>query len=147
MSQPTFNKGVKRTQLTEIIEKQLGTTGRMIAMSKSRYKEAHPKSIVYFNACIFDELLTEVWWGDVDLIEDKDKLEKIAEVAEQTFYLTTENPYRADFHKVTYEDLEKDEHVIKFNTETCSKCKKVVNRFHVMNGKPICTKCYFGGKK
>lgn len=119
MSQPTFDKGVKKTQLTEIIEKHLGYSGRMIGMSKHRYRENTPEGRPYFNACIFDELLIQVWYGDIDLVLDKEKLDKIAEVSEQPFYVTPEHPYRQDFpdlHPVTREKLDKDEYVIKFNT-------------------------------
>lgn len=112
--EPTVFKGVKKTQLTEIIEKYLGPAGRMIAWSKTAYRDEYPKNKVYFNACIFDELLAQVWWGDIDLTQENHKLEKIAEVSEQPFYVTL-GYYRADFEKITQKQLDDDDRIIKFN--------------------------------
>lgn len=110
-----FFKGVKRTKLTETIEMYLGYSGRSVGGSKTMYREENPNSIVYFNACIFDELLAEVWWGDIDVTKDMPILETIAKISKQPFYVTPEHPYRADFDKVTYELLKNDKLVIKFN--------------------------------
>lgn len=112
--QPTIFNGVRKTELSEIIEKNLGPAGRMISWSKSTYKHANPDNLVYFNACIFDELLVQVWYGDIDLTKDKQTLEKIAEVAEQPIYVTPEH-YRADFEKISRRDLEMDDRIVKFN--------------------------------
>jgi hypothetical protein len=114
LSQPTSDKGVKKTQLTDIIENNLGYSGRMISGSKTMYQMNNPASVVYFNACIFDELLTQVWYGDIDLTLDKKKIDKIAEVSEQPFYITKEH-YRSDFNRLTKEEIDQDEDIIKFN--------------------------------
>lgn len=114
MSQPTPFKGIKKTPLSEAIERELGLTGKIISGSKSGYRLDHPNSLVYFNACIYDEYLTQVWFGDIDLTLDNEKLKKIASVVEQPFYVTPQN-YRADFTKMNYADLEKTGKIIKFN--------------------------------
>ena len=66
--------------LEELITTNLGSQGRLIGLSKSRYRDAHPNNIVYFNACIFDKKLKQIWWGDIDITADKKKLKKIAKL-------------------------------------------------------------------
>jgi hypothetical protein len=110
-----FDGCIIRTSLTSLIEKHLGHNGRMISMSKSGYRERNPKSICYFNGCIFDESLKEIWYGDLDITKDKKALNKIAKLSKQIFYVTPEHPFRTDFNTVTQENLDNDEHVIKFN--------------------------------
>jgi len=103
------------TSLTDILAKHGFINGRMISLSKSRYGESHPNHKVYFNACIFDKKAKEVWYGDIDITEDEDKLKQIAKESKQTFYVTPEHPFRMDFNKVTKKQLENDEYVVKFN--------------------------------
>jgi len=52
--------------------------GRLVAGSKSSYKNKYPDHEVYFNANIFT-LSGKIWWGDVDVTLDQEKLERIAE--------------------------------------------------------------------
>lgn len=99
--------------ISKQIQQYLGYNGRMICMSKSMYRQSHPKNRVYFNACIFDKDANQIWWGDVDVTRDKRKIQKIANLSNQTLYLTPEHPFRTDFNKVTKELLESDEYVIK----------------------------------
>ena len=103
------------TSLTEILSNNGFHSGRMIAFSKSRYGESHPNHKVYFNACIFDKKAKEVWYGDIDLTEDEEKLKQVAKESKQIFYVTPEHPFRMDFNKVTKEQLENEEYVVKFN--------------------------------
>jgi hypothetical protein len=64
--------------------------GRMIAGSKSRYREMHPNNRVFFNANIF--LLDEgkIWWGDLDITEDRDLLETISNSIGKKLYVLAE---------------------------------------------------------
>lgn len=114
------------TRLTKVIEEHLGSAGRLIAMSKSRYAERYPKHTVFFNGCIYvvvDGKPVEVWWGDIDLTKDERKLRAIAKEGRCDFYVTPEDPFRMDFNKVTLETLEKDENVVKFGKGHASKRK------------------------
>jgi len=101
--------------LEEIITKNLGSQGRMIGYSKSRYREAHPDNVLYFNACIFNKKLKQIWWGDIDVTADKEKLDKVAEESKELFYVTPEHPFRSDFNKVNQKLIDTDESVIKYN--------------------------------
>lgn len=102
--------------LINVIEENLGYPGRLIAISKSRYRERYPKSIVYFNACIFDEKGKQIWWGDIDMNKDRRKLNKIAKIYKKSFYVTPEHPFRTDFNNVKLSQLKSDPQVIKFGT-------------------------------
>lgn len=107
---------ITRSELTNIVEKHLGCNGRLLALSKSGYREKHPKSTVYFNACIYDENLKQVWYGDIDLTREKNKLKRIANEYKKTFYVTPEHPFRSDFYIVKKKQF-KDECVIPYNME------------------------------
>ena len=98
----------------KLIQCFIGSSGRMIGFSKSRYGEAHPNNTVYFNACIFDEYAKQVWYGDIDLTADDESLKELSKNYEGVFYVTPEHPFRSDFNDVTIKQLEKDESVIKF---------------------------------
>jgi len=103
------------TELIKTIEKYLGHNGRMIGYSKSVYCQDYPDSIVYFNACIFDDDANQVWWGDIDTTLDKTKLDQIAEWYTGKFYVTRETEYRTDLNIVTKKQLENDKDVIVYN--------------------------------
>jgi len=104
-------------KLFDLIETNLGYAGRMVGGSKSRYKKANPNSIVYFNACIFDKDLKQIWWGDIDITKDKEALDKIAKESQQIFYVTPEHPFRTDFNTITKKLIDSNEYVIKYNIE------------------------------
>lgn len=104
--------------LEQLIIKHLGFPGKMISMSKSTYREAHPNNIVYFNACIFNKDLKQIWWGDIDITKNKKKLQKIAEESKELFYVTPEHPFRSDFNKVDQKLIDTDESVIRYNDES-----------------------------
>lgn len=100
--------------LEKVVQKHLGYGGRMIGYSKSRYREANPNNIVYFNACIFNKKLKQIWWGDIDITADKKTLKMIAKESKELFYVTPEHPFRSDFNKVDQKLIDTDESVIKY---------------------------------
>ena len=62
--------------------------GRMITSSKSRYRESYPDNEVYFNANIFVLGEGKVWWGDLDVTLEKEKLKHVAkEIGKDLFVL------------------------------------------------------------
>lgn len=71
-------------------------TGRMIHPSKSTYCDKHPDNEVFFNACIFDYDLRQVWWGDLDLTVSDEDLKKVVKINCKPFYVTRESSYRWD---------------------------------------------------
>ena len=64
--------------------------GRMISGSKSGYMERYPKHEVIFNANIVIGSRGKVWYGDLDLTLDTEKLQEIACALKETLYVLRE---------------------------------------------------------
>jgi hypothetical protein len=64
--------------------------GRMISGSKSLYREKYPDHDVMFNANIIIETKSKVWYGDLDITEDYDKLQDIADALKEPLYILYE---------------------------------------------------------
>lgn len=71
----------------------LGDQGRLLGDEKSAVVVAMPGEEILFNACVFDAQGSEVWFGDVSLPADAEKLEDLASSLGE-IYLTPELPYR-----------------------------------------------------
>lgn len=63
--------------------------GRMLSGSKSRYREENPENEVYFNANVFTRN-KKVWFGDIDITIDSEKLENVAEAVGERLYVLRE---------------------------------------------------------
>lgn len=73
----------------------LGAHGRLISESKTAYKDAHPGHHVLFNACVFDEGGTVIWFGDLDFTLDGERLQQLADRLWRTIHVTPES-YRRE---------------------------------------------------
>lgn len=64
-------------RIKELINQDLGYLGRMISGSKTGYCRRRPVNLVAFNAniCTKNE---KIWWGDIDITLDIDKLKKVS---------------------------------------------------------------------
>lgn len=67
--------------------------GRMVFASKSAYREKHPDNEVYFNANVFT-LNEKIWYGDLDLTLDSEKLQNIANETKRSLYVLRESDGR-----------------------------------------------------
>jgi hypothetical protein len=82
--------------------------GRMISGSKSFYSTRHPDSFVIFNANIISKNYKEkVWYGDLDLTEDFDKLKELAQESGDIFYFLREMDCRFDEEDAPFKELVK----------------------------------------
>lgn len=61
----------------------------MIAYSKSAYITRHPDNQAYFNANVFTDN-GKVWWGDLDLKYDSEKLQSVADELRTDLYVLSE---------------------------------------------------------
>ena len=62
--------------------------GRMISGSKSDYSRRHPDNKVYFNANVCTKSKGKIWYGDLDLTLDGEKLIEFAQnIGEELFIL------------------------------------------------------------
>lgn len=62
----------------------------MISHSKSGYRDKFPENEVYFNANIFVLGEGKIWYGDLDVTKDMDKLENIAKELGKDLYILRE---------------------------------------------------------
>ena len=79
----------------------LGLPGRLITMSKGRYRHSNPNHLVIYNALVWNDDCSSLWRGDIDITLEKTKLMSIANQA-GTFYITYEGKHllkgKADRH-------------------------------------------------
>jgi len=67
----------------------------MISASKCDYNRAHPKHIVVFNGNVCTED-GKIWYGDIDVTLDEDKLKQLAEAIGEKIYVLYEMDGRFD---------------------------------------------------
>ena len=99
-----------RQEIFQIIEREIGFSGRMISGSKTLYNNQHPDNIVVFNANIFIDGLNppKIWYGDIDITKENTKLYLIAKEIGANIYILREHDGRfdkennPDFKKVAY---------------------------------------------
>ena len=75
---------------TKLLEQTIGWPGRMISGSKSFYIENHRDHFVIFNANLCTKESGKIWFGDLDLTLDKDKLSTLASELNRDLYVLRE---------------------------------------------------------
>ncbi len=73
----------------------LGMCGRMLSTSKCNYSRLHYENIIVFNGnvCTKDG---KIWYGDIDVTLDEDKLKTLAEAIGEKIYVLYEMDGRFD---------------------------------------------------
>jgi hypothetical protein len=77
----------------------LGWEGRMISFSKSGYRKDNPENLAMFNAniiCKGEEAYEKIWYGDLDLTLDCQKLISISSILEKEIFVLYEMDARFD---------------------------------------------------
>ena len=74
----------------DTMQKVLGWPGRMISGSKSFYSAAHPKNVVVFNANLCTKTHGKIWYGDIDVTRDGEKLKEAAKLLGEDVYVLYE---------------------------------------------------------
>ena len=64
--------------------------GRMIASSKSSYRQRYPDNLVAFNSNIITKTHSKVFYGDIDLTRDYKVLRSIAECIDELLFVLYE---------------------------------------------------------
>lgn len=64
--------------------------GRILSESKSQYKSSHPEDHVLFNANIFTLEDGKIWYGDINLTQEYNILQIIAEKLDKDIYILSE---------------------------------------------------------
>ena len=73
--------------------------GRMISASKSGYCERYPDNLVVFNANVVTEKADKVWYGDLDVTRDFEKLKDVANELNEDLYVVREMDGRFEREK------------------------------------------------
>ena len=73
----------------------LGVCGRMISASKCDYSRTYPEHVVVFNSNICTES-GKIWYGDIDVTLDEDKLKLLADELDEKIYVIYEMDGRFD---------------------------------------------------
>jgi len=68
--------------------------GRMISGSKSGYSGRNPENIIVFNGNIITKAHGKIWFGDIDVTKDFDKLKEISNEIKQDLYILREHDAR-----------------------------------------------------
>ena len=78
---------------------------RIISYSKSKYREEHLDHVMVFNANVFTESSGKVWWGDLDLTLDGDKLSSIAKEIGEPLYVLYEMDGRFENENLEFDKV------------------------------------------
>lgn len=78
---------------------------RMIAYNKSTYTRLNPRNRVFFNANIATRE-GKIWWGDLDITKDREKLQNVADELDTTLYILREMDYRFGTEKRPFHEVE-----------------------------------------
>jgi len=95
-------------ELRKIFESNEFYIARMISGLKSLYRSKYPTNEVYFNANIFVDGIGKVWYGDIDLTLDGEKLQKVADQIKKPFFILSEMSGRFEFkNREDYKEVAK----------------------------------------
>ena len=89
-------QGGADVQLERALLATVGPSGRMIALSKTNFRERHPDRVVVFNANLVLSPRTKVWHGDIDLSLDEPLLHELARLTGRIVFLLYESDSRFD---------------------------------------------------
>jgi diphthamide synthase (EF-2-diphthine--ammonia ligase) len=71
-----------------------GFEGRLISQSKSRYRENYPDHTVVFNGNLCTKEIGKIWFGDIDVTLEKDKIDQLAKTIGMKVYVLYESDAR-----------------------------------------------------
>jgi hypothetical protein len=77
----------------------LGYCGRMISGSKSFYSAAFPDHVIVFNGNICTKTKGKIWYGDLDITKDEEKLKQFASLVGEDLYILREMDARFENEK------------------------------------------------
>lgn len=87
----------KESIQSTIAIKELGPKGHMISSSKGRYRYDNPTNFVVFNANLFiSQPVEKIWYGDVDLTLDSEKIKRISSLLKTNVLVLSEMDGRFD---------------------------------------------------
>jgi hypothetical protein len=95
-----------RAKAQDIMEKHDLELSRMIAYSKSTYLSKRPNNKAIFNANVVTSQ-GKIWWGDLDLTDDSEKLQHVSDELGCNLYVLHEMHYRFGKESRPFHEVEK----------------------------------------
>jgi hypothetical protein len=86
--------------------KFFGNSGRMVGGSKTIYRDEHPDDLVIFNANLATKEDGKIWYGDINLSEDLEKLVALAKKLGRRIYVIREIDARFEKEPIVDGDYE-----------------------------------------
>lgn len=87
--------------MKEIFKQNGLNNGRMISATKSGYIKKYSEHEVYFNANVFILGEGKIWYGDLDLDKDTEKLKSVAAELGKSLYVLKEKDGRFGKEKLS----------------------------------------------
>lgn len=84
--------------------------GRLIGFSKSGYRENNKGDDVLFNCNIFTSEDGKIWWGDLNITQDANKLQEITNLLNKEIVIVPEMMGRFGFEERSFNEIEEDSH-------------------------------------
>lgn len=91
--------------MRSIFKKNDLINGKILSIHKSDYKREYPNNEIYFNANIFVLGEGKVWYGDIDVTREKEKLETIAKEINQDLFILREMDGRFENEKLNDSEI------------------------------------------
>lgn len=95
-----------RTYALEVMREHGFELSRMIAYSRRVYLSRRPNNQALFNANVVTDQ-GKIWWGDLDLADDSEKLQDVANELRATLYILREADYRFNTNKRPLNEVKK----------------------------------------
>lgn len=89
----------------EILLKNGLNLGRVICAHKSTYCKEHEGELIIFNANIITKKLGKIWYGDLNITLDFDKLKSVADSMQEDLYILMEGDARFGYENRPIETL------------------------------------------
>lgn len=83
-------------QSVSTLNQDLNEAGLIEGAILSFMKKAPEGCEVFWNACIFDKDLQQIWWGDINITRQAESLQRIADQRREVIYVTREHGFRWD---------------------------------------------------
>lgn len=137
-------------KVNKIAEQYLGHKARLLCGSKSRYKEMYPLHLIVFNANVFMGF-QKIWYGDLDLDIDVDKLYALSKVLSAKISVTYE--WEGRFGKENGMTKERLDEIAVWDSEFGLSKKAIENKiamkkyYDEQKELSICDKCWCMTKK
>lgn len=95
---------MNQEQILEIFRNNLLFNERMMCSSKTMYITRFPEHEVVFNANVFNDT-QKIWWGDLDLTLDSERLQKISQELGMNLHVLRECDGKLDNEELLSETI------------------------------------------